>query len=147
MEPATTARFALAARLLAEAARGQGLRAPGFRSPPRLVGADRTLRARAGGATVAVRVRGRPWLPVLADMVEGVVAANRLTGPPAARAREALWAAVAGDRRGDPTVGRMAARATTTPPLIEPRATRRATGGQGSEDDPLEHVPDELKVA
>jgi hypothetical protein len=28
-------------------------------------------------------------------MVEGVVAANRLVGPPADRAREALWRAVA----------------------------------------------------
>jgi hypothetical protein len=95
MEPATTARFALAARLLSDAARAQGLRAPGFRSPPRLVGADRTLRERPGGTTVAVRVRGRPWLPVLVDMVEGAVAANRLTGAPAARARETLWHAVA----------------------------------------------------
>ena len=100
MEPATTARFALAARLLSEAARSHGLRASGFRSPPRLVGADRTLRARPGGTTIAVRVRGRPWLPVLSDMVEGVVAANRLAGPAAARAREALWTAVVAEVRG-----------------------------------------------
>ena len=95
MEPATTTRFALAARVLAQAARGLGLRAPGFRSPPRLVGADRTLLTRAGRPTVAVRVRGRAWVPVLSDMVEGVVAANGLVGPPADRARDALWRAVA----------------------------------------------------
>jgi hypothetical protein len=95
MEPATTTRFALAARALALAARSLGLRAPSFRSPPRLVGADRSLRTRGGRLTVCVRVRGRPWVPVLADMVEGVVAANRLAGPPAARARAALWGAVA----------------------------------------------------
>jgi hypothetical protein len=95
MEPATTARFALAARALARAARSLGLQAPGFRSPPRLVGTDRTLRTHAGRRTVAVRVRGRPWVPVLSDMVEGVVAANTLAGPAAARAREALWTAVA----------------------------------------------------
>jgi hypothetical protein len=97
MEAATTARFALAARELAQAARAAGLTAPGFRSPPRLVGADRTLRTRAGRVTVAIRVRGRQWLPVLSDMVEGVVAANGLVGPPADRARELLWTAVAGD--------------------------------------------------
>ncbi len=94
MEPATTTRFAFAARELAEAARSLGLVVPGFRSPPRLVGADRTLRTRGGRATVAVRVRGRPWVPVLSDMIEGVVAANHLIGPGAARTREALWSAV-----------------------------------------------------
>jgi len=99
MESATTTRFALAARTLAHAARALGLQPPGFRSPPRLVGADRTLQTRAGRATVAIRVRGRPWVPVLSDMVEGVVAANHLVGPPAARAREALWGAVAPELR------------------------------------------------
>jgi hypothetical protein len=94
MEPATAARFAIAARSLAEAARSLGLVAPGFRSPPRLVGADRSLRRHGGRSTVAVRLRGRSWLPVLADMVEGVVVANALTGPGAARAREQLWSAV-----------------------------------------------------
>jgi hypothetical protein len=97
MEAATTARFALAARDLAQAARAAGLKAPSFRSPPRLVGADRTLQTRAGRATVAIRVRGRPWLPVVSDMVEGIVAANGLVGPPADRARDALWRAVARD--------------------------------------------------
>jgi hypothetical protein len=33
-------------------------------------------------------------------MVEGVVAANRLAGPAAARAREALWTAVVAEVRG-----------------------------------------------
>ncbi len=94
MELATTTRFALAARTLSEAARSLGLRPPGFRSPPALVGVDRTLRFRGGRPTVAVRVRGRPWVPVLSDMIEGVVAANHLIGPPAARAREALWSAL-----------------------------------------------------
>jgi hypothetical protein len=95
MDPATTTRFAFAARVLAQAARTHGLRAPSFRSPPRLVGADRTLLRRAGGPTVAIRVRGRAWVPVLSDMVEGVVAANGLVGPPADRAREVLWRAAA----------------------------------------------------
>ena len=37
----------------------------------RLVGVDRTLRRRGGGAVVSVRLRGRPWPAVLADMIEG----------------------------------------------------------------------------
>ena len=52
------------------------------------------------GVTVAVRVRGRPWLPVVSDMVEGIVAANGLVGPPADRARDVLWRAVAEDPPG-----------------------------------------------
>ena len=105
MEPANAARFAFAARALADAARSLGLVAPGFRSPPRLVGSDRTLRSQGGRCTVSVRVRGRPWVPVLSDMVEGVVVANRLTGSAAARAREALWQAAGPEPMagGEPT--------------------------------------------
>ena len=122
MEPATTTRFALAARVLAQAARGLGLRAPSFRSPPRLVGADRTLLTRAGRPTVAVRVRGRAWVPVLSDMVEGVVAANGLVGPPADRARDALWRAVAPELAAEARAGPRAAEGGVTAPLSAPPA-------------------------
>lgn len=44
--------------------------------------------------SVAVAVRGRPWAAVVADMIEGVVVANRLTAPLADRLRTELWAAV-----------------------------------------------------
>jgi hypothetical protein len=94
MEP-TSLRFARLARSLAEAARAQGLRAPTFRSPPRLAGATRSIVRRGPAVTVAVALRDRPWPAVVADMVEGVVAANRLAGVRADRARAALWAAVA----------------------------------------------------
>jgi hypothetical protein len=104
MEPANTSRFTMAARALAGAARSLGLVAPGFRSPPRVVGTDRTLRSSGQRVTIAVRVRGRPWVPVLADMVEGVVVANHLSGPEAARAREELWSAVALDLPAWPPV-------------------------------------------
>ncbi|MEY2959751.1 MAG: hypothetical protein RLZZ01_2319, partial [Actinomycetota bacterium] len=40
---------------------------------------------------VSVRVRERPWPAVLADMIEGVVAANRLVSPHADRVRGLLW--------------------------------------------------------
>jgi hypothetical protein len=94
MEP-TSLRFARLARSLAEAARAQGLRAPTFRSPPRLAGVTRSIARRGPTVTVAVALRDRPWPAVVADMVDGVVAANRLAGVRADRARAVLWAAVA----------------------------------------------------
>ena len=95
MQPATTLQFATAASVLAREARARGLDVPGFRSPPRLEGADRTLRRRTRGGTVAIRIRGRPWAAVLADMIEGVVVLNRLSGVGADALRGALWQAVA----------------------------------------------------
>jgi hypothetical protein len=94
MEP-TSVRFAHVVRALAAAARAEGLRAPSFRTPPALQGAVRTVRHRQDGTTsVAVAVKGRPWPAVLADLVEGVVVANRLRGSAADRARAAMWAAI-----------------------------------------------------
>jgi hypothetical protein len=95
---ATSLRFAAAARLLGRVARRRGLDVPGFRSPPRLEGADRSLRRHVSGSvTVSIRYRGRPWPAVLADMIDGVVAANRLVGGAADRTRTALWSAVEAD--------------------------------------------------
>jgi hypothetical protein len=91
----TSIRFADAARHLGEAARRQGLVVPAFRSPPRCAEISRSIRRRRdGGATVSVALRGRPWPAVLADLIEGVIATNRLEGAPAATARDGLWAAV-----------------------------------------------------
>jgi hypothetical protein len=92
---ASSLRFASAARTLGQVARQRGLAVPGFRSPPRLDGVERSVRRRPdGGATIAVRLRGRPWVAVLGDMIEGVVVANRLTGAAAHHARTALWGGV-----------------------------------------------------
>jgi len=91
-------RFAEAVRSLGIEARRRGLAMPGFRSPPRLAGVHRSLRRRPdGGVVVAIVLRGRPWAAVLADMVEGVLAANRLEGARADTLRGALWASVGGD--------------------------------------------------
>jgi hypothetical protein len=91
----TTVHFTQAARLLAREARVRGLVAPGFRCPPRIVGVQRTLRRHpAGGVVIAVQVRGRPWAAVVADMIEGVVVANRLAPPVADRVRTELWQAI-----------------------------------------------------
>ena len=88
---ASTVDFASAARSLTSEARRRGLVGPSFRCPPRLVGVDRSIRRRGGGAIVSVRLRGRPWPAVLADMIEGVIAANRLVAPQADRLRADLW--------------------------------------------------------
>ena len=87
-------RFAETARLIGRAARLRGLEVPTFRSPPGLGGVQRTIRRRGTSATVSVVVRGRPWAAVVADMVEGVVAANRLDSRRADTVRAALWMAV-----------------------------------------------------
>jgi hypothetical protein len=95
MEPATTYQFARAARALAGEARSAGLAAPSFRSPPRLSGVNRTLRRRGRSVVVAVRVRGRPWVAVLGDLIEGIVVANSLGGAEADRVRARLWEVIA----------------------------------------------------
>ncbi|MEX2293537.1 MAG: hypothetical protein WD691_07080 [Acidimicrobiales bacterium] len=92
-------RFARAVQSLGAAARTQGLVVPGFRSPPRLVGVQRSIKRWPGGSTVAVVVRGRPWAAVQADLIEGVIAANALDSPAADRARADLWNALDGDGR------------------------------------------------
>lgn len=91
----STLGFAVAAKAIADEARRAGLVVPGFRTPPRLVGVDRSLRRRPGGAApaVAVRVAGRPIETVVADMVEGVLVANAARDRDDLRAR--LLAAVA----------------------------------------------------
>ncbi len=87
----TTADFAAAARTLTREARRRGLVGPSFRCPPRLVGVDRSIRRHADRAVVSVRLRGRPWPAVLADMIEGVVVTNRLAPPQSDRLRTELW--------------------------------------------------------
>ncbi len=98
MVPADPVRFAAAARRLAAEARRRGLTVPGFRSPPRIPGVERSIRRRADGATVvAVRVHGRPLEAVVTDMVEGVLAANGLAAADRSELRAALLASVLGE--------------------------------------------------
>src|SRR5712691_11482442 len=96
MERATAVQFSAIARTLAVETRRLGLVAPGFRSPPRRIGLLRSIRRfTGGGAVVSVRLGGRPVAAVVGDMVDGVLAANRLTGLSADEARAHLLAAVA----------------------------------------------------
>ena len=87
--------FAAVARRLADTTRAAGLAVPAFRSPPRIPGAARSLRRYPGGTVVSVRLRDRPFDAVIADMVEGVIVTNRLSGEAALRARTYLAEAVA----------------------------------------------------
>ena len=86
--------FVNAANLLGAVAARFGLVAPGFRTPPRIVGVQRTIRRRPGGGVVAVAVKGRPTAAVLADMIEGVIVVNDLRPPESDTVRSSLWAAV-----------------------------------------------------
>jgi hypothetical protein len=84
--------FAATVRTRGTAARARGLAVPGFRTPPRLPGVERTLRRWPTGATtVAVAVRDRPYQAVVADLIEGIVVTNELSGAEATRVRTALW--------------------------------------------------------
>jgi len=83
-------RFADTARRLGAAARAAELEVPAFRCPPRVPGAHRTLRRYPGGAVISVVLKDRQFAEVRADMVEGVLAVNRLQGEAATRVRDAL---------------------------------------------------------
>ena len=98
-------RFAEAARSLGHAAHAVGLEVPAFRCPPKVPGAARTLRRYPGGTVVAVRLRGRTFEEALADMVEGVLVANRVPEPDATRLRPVLAAAAAGEAEPAERVG------------------------------------------
>jgi hypothetical protein len=92
--PVRTMRFAEAARSLGRAARLRGLEVPTFRSPPGLAGVQRTIRRRGTAATISVVLRDRPWQAVLADMIEGIIVANRLPSGRADTVRRVLWLSV-----------------------------------------------------
>ncbi len=130
MGPGTTLRFVETARTLAATARAGGLDPPSFRSPPRVAGVRRTLRRFPGGVVVSVVLRGRPFDEVASDMVDGVVAANHLSGAAASRWRAALTAALtapgATGRPGEVVGPPGPVAAGTLPPRVLPAAARVA---------------------
>ena len=91
MSTSTTMQFAAVARLIASETQRFGLIAPSFRSPPRVIGVNRTVRRREGGGVVAVALRDRPFVAILGDMIEGVVVVNHLNAPDSDHVRTALW--------------------------------------------------------
>lgn len=94
---ATAVEFSETVRQVVTLARRQGLRPPVYRSPPRLDGVDRSIRRRPNGnVVVAVRRAGRPLAAIQSDVIDGVVAANGLTGGAADRFRHAAWERLVG---------------------------------------------------
>lgn len=93
MSSSATTKFTAAARVLAQRAAELDLVVPGFRSPPRIVGVNRSIRrARDGhGGVVAVRIVDRPFTAAVGDMIEGVLYINRLEPAEADRVRTQLW--------------------------------------------------------
>lgn len=115
---ATSLRFAAAARVLGHTARRRDWSVPGFRSPPRLADADRSLRRTNGGhVMIAIRLRGRPWMAVLSDMIEGVIATNQWGGTDADAARRVLWASLEGEGLLPPAPPAPPVRVAPTPTL------------------------------
>lgn len=89
-------RFAESVRVLSGAARRRGMVVPAFRSPPARPDVDRSLRRRADGAcTVAVRLSGRPFTAVQADLVESLVVVNDVDAAQLQAVRRSLWNALA----------------------------------------------------
>ncbi len=93
MRPSATTKFTAAARVLAQRAAELDLVVPGFRSPPRIVGVNRSIRRSrdSQGGVVAVRLSDRPFTAAVGDMIEGVIFINRLEPPEADRVRTQLW--------------------------------------------------------
>ena len=90
----TATQFSECVRAVVQLCRRRGLKPPVFRSPPRLEGVDRSIQRRANGTViVAVRRGQRPPAAVRADVIEGAIVANRLTGESADRFRGLAWAA------------------------------------------------------
>jgi hypothetical protein len=67
---------------------------PAFRSPPRVQGASRTLKRYPGGAVVSVRLRERTYAAVVDDMIDGVLATNRVSAESRPRLRQAFQLAL-----------------------------------------------------
>ncbi len=86
-------KFTAAARVLAQRVGELDLVVPGFRSPPRIVGVNRTIRRHRNGegGVVAIRLVDRPFTAAVGDMIEGVIVLNQLSPTEADRVRTLLW--------------------------------------------------------
>lgn len=91
LSEAPSMRFAVAARVVVEACHAEGIEVPAFRTPPKTKGIDRAIRRSELGSIVSVRIIGRPFLAVIADLVEGAVICNQFAGSQASSLRNVLW--------------------------------------------------------
>lgn len=88
-------RFSETVRILSGVARQHGLQPPAVRSPPADPTCDRSIRRRDTGVTLAVRLSDRPFPAVCADLVDGYLTVNGVTGHAAEEVRRDMWAALA----------------------------------------------------
>ena len=102
-------RFAEAVRVLSGAGREAGMTIPSFRSPPHSQSFDRTIRRRGADVTVAVRLSGRPFAAVQADLIEGLLVVNEVTVDRADEVRRTLWNALSEAGLAEPGVALAAA--------------------------------------
>ena len=91
LSEAPSMRFAVTARVVVEACRQEGIDVPAFRTPPKTQGIDRAIRRSKLGVIVSVRIISRPFLAVVADLVEGAVICNQFVGSQASSLRNVLW--------------------------------------------------------
>lgn len=108
MGTSSSVRFAESVRIVAAEARRLGLIVPAFRSPPSLAQFDRTIARRPDPAdcTISIRVVGRPFAAVQADIVEGTLLVNQRSPEQDCELRRALWAilSVRGATESGPTL-------------------------------------------
>jgi len=67
-----------------------GYATPQFRCPPPSAQYQRSIRRNNDDLSISIVIRGRPWLAVLADIVEGFVIANSGSGQES-EIRNILW--------------------------------------------------------
>ena len=85
---ASTTEFRELVRSITAECKANSLLVPSFRTPPRAHDRKRTIRRYRDGSTlISVRIYQRPVEAVKADMVEGVILANGLSGEAAGNVR------------------------------------------------------------
>ena len=94
IESAPSVRFSIVAKVITQVSARCGIEVPGFKSPPRSVDLDRTVRHQSSGSVVSVRIKDRPFEAVIGDMIEGVILCNELPIAAAGKLRNLMWSAV-----------------------------------------------------
>ena len=90
MAESVSIQFSITVRTLGRIANQLGYVTPQFRCPPPSAQYQRSVRRNHDDLSISIVIRGRPWLAVLADIVEGFVIANAKSGQDS-EIRNILW--------------------------------------------------------
>ena len=91
MAESISIQFSIAVRTLGRIADQLGYRIPQVRGPPPSAKYQRSVRKTGDeNLSISIVIRGRPWLAILADIVEGFVIANTQSGQDS-EIRNILW--------------------------------------------------------